>query len=283
MPWAGHKDLLSKKNMNQENTGAPVYRLQARIRQLEQEKNELQMLLERNKAGDANGNFLHLLSHELRTPLTSVNSALELLREDEVGPLNDFQVDFLRVAINNTHRMISLVETLFDIARFENGLLKLDKQAVNLKSLLENVLGAGLRTAFEAKKIELSLEISSGLLVEADAQRLYQVLENLLSNACKFTPNQGTVTVKAVTYRNKIEVSIEDSGPGLNEQTRAYLSAKTFHVEEFMRRELNSSGLGLTITNCLLTLHRSRLRVENLAEGGASFSFELPVATPIIL
>lgn len=257
----------------------PVDRLQARICQLEQEKNELLQLLERNKARDVKGNFLHLLSHELRTPLTSVNSALELLKEVDVGPLNDFQAEFLKVAINNTNRIINLVETLFDIARFENGLLKLEKQPVNLKSLLETVLNAGLRTSFEAKYIDLFLEIPSDLLVEADARRLYQVLENLLSNACKFTPTGGTVTVKAAIYQKKVQLSIHDSGSGLSQQIITYLSTKTFRVEEFMSRVLKSSGLGLTITSCLLILHRSHLQAENLPDGGAAFSFELPTAT----
>jgi signal transduction histidine kinase len=267
--------------MTQHNTSVPpVDSLQARICELEQEKNELQLLLERNKAREAKGNFLHLLSHELRTPLTSVNGALELLKEVEIGPLNDSQVEFLGVAINNTHRIINMVETLFEIARFENGLLKIEKQPVNLKSLLETVLYAGLRTAFEAKNIELSLEVPTGLLVEADARRLYQVFEHLLSNACKFTPCKGTVTVKAIPHANKIKISIQDSGPGLRQEILSYLSAKTFRVEEFLSRDLNCSGLGLTITTCLLTLHRTRLRVENLAEGGAAFSFELPATTP---
>lgn len=269
--------------MTQPNIGVPpVGALQARIYELECEKSDLKNLLDQNKSKDAKGNFLHLLSHELRTPLTSVNGALELLNEVEVGPLNQSQVDFLKVAINNTHRMINLVETLFDIARYENGSLKLDKQAVNLKSLLENVLNAGLRPAFETKKIALSLNLPSGLLVEADGRRLYQVLENLLSNAARFTPPNGAVTVHAVAEQGKVRVCIQDSGPGLNAQTLAYLSARVFRVEEFLRRELNCSGLGLTITSCLLTLHRSRLRAENRAGGGASFSFELSEFAPTV-
>ncbi|OJV91231.1 MAG: hypothetical protein BGO39_26630 [Chloroflexi bacterium 54-19] len=261
--------------MTQENNEAPVDALHARINQLEQEKNELQGLLERNKARDAKGNFLHLLSHELRSPLASVNSALELLKEDEVGPLNTNQGEFLEVAINNTRRMIKLIETLFDIARFENGQLRLEKQPVNLKSLLENVLNAGVRADFETKKIDLTLEVPSDLVVEADSRRLYQILDNLLSNACQHTPYQGQVTVKAAHQRNKIEVSILDGRSALNEQTMAYLTARTFRLEEFMTRELNYSGLTLTITSCLLALHRSRLRAENRQDGGAVFSFEL--------
>jgi signal transduction histidine kinase len=261
--------------MTQENDKAPVDALHARINQLEQEKIELQVLLERNRARDAKGNFLHLLSHELRSPLASVNSALELLKEDEVGPLNTNQVEFLEVAINNTRRMIKLIETLFDIARFENGQLRLEKQPVNLKSLLENILNAGLRADFEAKKIGLTLEVASDLVVEADSRRLYQVLDNLLSHACQYTPCQGQVAVRVAAQRNKIEVSIQDSRPGLSEQTMAYLTARTFRLEEFMTRELNYSGLTLTITSCLLALHRSRLRAENRQGGGAVFSFEL--------
>lgn len=263
--------------MTQENNGQPVDALQARINQLEQEKTELQTLLERNRARDAKGNFLHLLSHELRSPLASVNSALDLLKEEEVGPLNANQVEFLDVAINNTRRIIKLIETLFDIARFENGQLRLEKQPVNLKSLLENILNAGLREEIEAKKITFTLEVVPDLVVEADSRRLFQVLDNLLSNACQFTPNQGKIAVRAAVQNGKIEVSILDSRPCLSEQTRAYLTARTFRLEEFMTRELNYSGLTLTITSCLLSLHRSRLRAENLSGGGAVFSFELPV------
>src|SRR4051794_9283756 len=125
-----------------------ITNLEAQICQLEQEKAELKTLLEKATDRDAKGNFLNLISHELRTPLTSVNGALELLRESEVGPLNSYQVEFLRVAVKNTRRMINLIETLFDIARFETGLLNLEKMPVNLKSLLENILAAGLRKSF---------------------------------------------------------------------------------------------------------------------------------------
>src|SRR4051812_23080573 len=119
--------------MTQHNMGLEqITNLEAQICQLEQEKIELRAALEKATGRDAKGNFLNLISHELRTPLTSVNGALELLKEGEVGPLNNSQVEFLRVAVKNTHRMINLIEILFDIARFETGLLNLEKRPVNL-------------------------------------------------------------------------------------------------------------------------------------------------------
>jgi signal transduction histidine kinase len=252
--------------------------LEAQINQLKQEKSELKALLEMATARDAAGNFLNLISHELRTPLTSVNSALELLKEGEVGSLNNYQVEFLGVAVQNTRRMIKLIETLFDIARFETGLLNLEKMPVNLKSVLDNILTAGFKKTFERKEIDLTLELTSAPLVEADPQRLYQILENLLSNACKFTPCGGQVAVRAVPHTgNKILISVRDSGVGLSEQSQAYLFTKVFRLEQFLTRELSSSGLGLTITNCLLALHQSSLQIESQPGQGSTFSFALAV------
>ncbi|MDB5078381.1 MAG: hybrid sensor histidine kinase/response regulator [Chloroflexi bacterium] len=250
--------------------------LEDQVQRLEQENTGLKTLLEKALAGTARGNFLDLISHELRTPLTSVNGALELLNEGEVGPLNNCQVEFLRVAVKNTHRMIHLIEILFDIARFETGLLKLEPVRVNLKSILENLLAAGLRQEFDRKQINLTLEIKPSQLVEADPQRLHQIFENLLSNALKFTPCDGAVAVTAVPqFDGRVLISVRDSGPGLSEQSQAYLLGKSFQLEHFLVRDINNSGLGLTITNCLLTLHQSSLQVESLPGRGATFSFAL--------
>lgn len=259
-----------------------ITNLEAQICQLEQEKTELKTLLEKASARDAKGNFLNLISHELRTPLTSVNGALELLRESDVGPLNNCQIEFLRVAVKNTNRMINLIENLFDIARFETGMLHLEKIPVNLKSILENILAAGLKKTFDCKQIDLIFELTSATLVEADPRRLYQILENILSNACKFTPRGGVVTVRAISQPDgTILISVRDSGAGLSEQSQVYLFAKVFQVEQFLSRELSCGGLGLTITNCLLALHQTTLQVESSPGRGATFSFTLstPSAT----
>jgi signal transduction histidine kinase len=257
-----------------------INKLEAQVNRLEQEKAELKSLLEQASTHQApKGNFLNLISHELRTPLTSVCGALELLEESEVGPLNNYQAEFLRVAANNAHRMISLIETLFDIARFETGLLALDLMPVNLKSIMETILAAGLRQRFAQKQIDLSLDLTPGLLVEADSRRLYQILENLLSNACKFTPCGGVVVVRAFPQsEGKTLISIRDSGIGVSKQTQAYLFSRVFQVEHFLTRELNSSGLGLTVTNCLLALHQSCLQVESTPGRGSTFSFTLPAS-----
>jgi signal transduction histidine kinase len=257
-----------------------ITRLEAQVNRLEQEKAELKSLLEQASTHNATkGNFLNLISHELRTPLTSVCGALELLEESDVGPLNNYQVEFLRVAANNTHRMINLIETLFDIARFETGLLELDPMPVNLKSILETILAAGLRQRFAQKQIDLSLDLRPALLVEADPRRLYQILEHLLSNACKFTPCGGEVVVRAIPQpEGKTLILVRDSGIGVSQQAQAYLFSRVFRVEHFLTRELNSSGLGLTITNCLLALHQSRLQVESTVGRGSTFSFVLPTS-----
>ncbi len=271
-----------KLSMTQNSVPAEqITSLEAQIMRLEQEKAELKGLLEQTSTRNAvKGNFLNLISHELRTPLTSVYGALELLKESEVGPLNPYQVEFLRVAANNTQRMIKLIETLFDIAWFETGMLKLELTPINLKSIIETMLAAGLSQRFAQKQIDLSLDLSPALLVEADPQRLYQILENLLSNACKFTPCGGEVGVRAIAQSDgRTLISVRDSGIGVNRQTQPYLFARVFQVEQFLTRELNSSGLGLTITNCLLALHQSSLQIESTAGRGSIFSFSLPTTT----
>lgn len=225
----------------------------------------------------AKNTFINLISHELRTPLTSLSGALQLLNEPEVGPLNPVQEEFLQIALKNTCRLISLMEKMFEVAQLEMGQLQLQHEAVSLEVLLEQVLKPELRDRFAAKQISLKLNFEQAPLVRADAERLHQIFENLLSNACKFTLNQGEVVVRSLPdLEGRVRVYVSDDGIGISPADQEHISEKFFLSQYALNRAIGGVGLGLSITKALIELHGSRLEVKSWPGQGSCFSFVLP-------
>ena len=225
----------------------------------------------------AKDNFLTLISHELRTPLTSISGALDILNDTDLGDLTTTQKEFLRVAIKNTYRLIGLLETTFDITRLETGHVRLDQGPVLLEEVIQRVMESSIMESFQHKRQNLRIDFSEAPRVYADPARLIQIFENLISNACKYTPRGGTIEVKsALTGDGQVSISVTDTGIGLSMQDQRHLFEKFFRVDHSLTREVGGSGLGLAITRSLVELHGSELYVESAPGKGSRFSFNLP-------
>jgi two-component system phosphate regulon sensor histidine kinase PhoR len=220
--------------------------------------------------------FVANVSHELRTPIASINLLVETLQR---GALNDPGVadHFLRRIEVETQAMARLVEELLELSRLETGVLSLAFEAVSPERVLDDVANRLAPTADE-KGVDLRREIQEGLpQVKSDPKRLEQVLMNLVHNAIKFTPTEGTVTLRAGRKGPGVQFEILDTGVGMDAADAARIFERFYKVDKGRNRS-GGAGLGLAIARHLLQLHGSQLNVVSEPGRGSKFSFSLPPA-----
>jgi signal transduction histidine kinase len=224
--------------------------------------------------------FVGLISHELRTPLSSILGYLELMRDDEDDPLSDEQLRYLAVAERNAHRLLRLVGDLLFTAQVEAGQFPLDLQEIDLASVVKGSIETAEPIAAGAD-VAVSCEIEDeNLFVRGDAQRLGQAIDNLVSNAIKFTPAQGRVTVYAGRDADDVLITVSDTGIGIPATELSQLSTRFFRASTATRNAVPGVGLGLTITKAIVSAHGGTLGIESTEGVGTSFSIRLPIVVP---
>nr|WP_193571218.1 ATP-binding protein [Diaminobutyricibacter tongyongensis] len=221
--------------------------------------------------------FVGLISHELRTPLSSILGYLELMRDDEDAPLSAEQLQYLGIAERNAHRLLRLVGDLLFTAQVESGQFPLDLREVDLR----DVVGASIESAGPAADsagIDLVARLDDRpLLIRGDAQRIGQAVDNLVSNAIKFTPARGTITVGLERDDTDACITVSDSGIGIPAVELGQLSTRFFRASTATRNAVPGVGLGLTITKAIVTAHGGRMAIESEEGVGTSFTVRLPL------
>ncbi len=249
--------------------------------QAEQERDQLlQRALDARReaeaANRAKDEFLATLSHELRTPLNAIAGWTRMLLAGTMDPASATRA--LQVIDRNAQLQVQLVSDILDVSRIVTGGLKLELQPVDLGS----VIGAALdvvRPAAEAKQILLSARLASpAQVVEADPQRVQQIIWNLLANAVKFTPPRGRVNVSLDEGPNQtVTIRVEDNGPGIAADFLPYVFERFRQADSSSSREHGGLGLGLAIVRHLTELHGGTVRAESEGPGeGATFIVTLP-------
>lgn len=221
--------------------------------------------------------FVANVSHELRTPLASINLLVETLQN---GAMQDPEAaeHFLHRIQVETQAMAVLVEELLALSRLESGVLTLEVKSLDVREVVEDVVNRLEPLALD-KGIDLRIDIQETLpSVNADRRHVEQVLMNLAHNGIKFTPESGSVTIRAVRRGQAVEIEVADTGVGM-ESTEAQRVLERFYKVDKGRPREEGSGLGLAIARHLLELHGSRLRVVSELGRGSRFSFTLPVAS----
>jgi signal transduction histidine kinase len=194
----------------------------------------------------------------------------------EAGPLNEQQVRFLRIAHNSIDRLTLLISDLLDLSRIESGQLKLELSPVVLSKILQDS-SETYRATIESKNITLTIEIAKRLPeVLGDDSRIKQVIDNLLSNAMKFTPSGGTIRLVADDMGDFVLVSVADSGVGVAKENHEKIFEKFFQVDSSLTRQVGGTGLGLAISKSIIEMHGGRIWVESEVNQGATFRFLLP-------
>jgi signal transduction histidine kinase len=230
------------------------------------------------QANQAKSEFVSLVSHELRTPMTSIRGYADMLEKEVVGPLTQQQAEFVSTILSNAERMGVLVSDLQDISRIETGQIRLKIEPVRLVEALEDGLEA-TRAQIEARAQRLMVEVSQDLMVHADPARLTQVLINLLSNACKYTPQRGRIRVRAWLKDGCVHCAVSDTGVGISLEDQARLFTKFFRSDDPAVRNMPGTGLGLCIVKSLVELQGGEIEMESLPGKGTTVTFTVPTAT----
>ena len=231
------------------------------------------------QANLAKSQFITVVSHELKTPMTSIRGYADLVRQGAVGAVTVQQTEFLDIVLDNVDRMAALVSDLTDISRIETGRLKVNLARIDLAAyVLEAV--TGFRPQLDARRQSLATDLPDDLpALFTDPSRLMQILTNLLSNAVKYTPEGGSIRVRARREEASLRVAVEDSGIGMTQEEQAKLFTQFFRSENPAVREQPGWGLGLSVTRSLVELLGGSLGVESQPGVGSTFWFTLPLPT----
>jgi signal transduction histidine kinase len=245
--------------------------------------NEMAEALERNweaaqEADRVKEEFFALVSHELRTPLSSIVGYVELLLEEtEDGTLTDAERQrFLEIVDRNAHRLQRLVGDLLFVARLEAGKLELQLADIDLSQAARDSIEAARRQADRAG-IELRSEIAAGLAMHGDGDRLGQVMDNLLSNALKFTHDGGEVGLRLAALDGNARLEVWDTGIGIPAAEQPRLFERFFRASTATDAAVPGVGLGLSITRAIVESHGGQLSFTSQEGRGTTFRIQLPL------
>ncbi|MDQ3425710.1 MAG: sensor histidine kinase [Actinomycetota bacterium] len=221
--------------------------------------------------------FVALVSHELRTPLTSIIGYVSALKRGRAGVLAPEQHQLLEVVERNARRLVGLVSDLLTAAKADAGKLQLEPELVALDALVKDAVESA-RPHADNEGIELRVTASALVTVVADRLRLTQVLDNLIANAIKFTPPGGHVRVDLIANGPTASVTIEDNGIGIPEAEQHQLFRRFFRASTATSREIQGSGLGLSIVKTIIDLHGGTIAVTSSEGAGTTFTVTIPLA-----
>lgn len=229
-------------------------------------------------ANKAKSDFISVVTHELRLPLTSIRGYTDLISSGMTGPLTDQQEQFLLVIRRNLDRMGTLIRDLSDINRIESGRMKFECENFDVREIVADVADS-LREALEAKQQTLTIDVDDEVpAVYADPTRMSQVLTNLLSNANKYTPDEGAITLRVSRDSAFAQVSVTDTGIGISEENQAKLFTQFFRAEDKEVREQAGWGLGLSIVKKMVEAQGGEISFESKLGQGSTFAFTVPLA-----
>jgi CheY-like chemotaxis protein/nitrogen-specific signal transduction histidine kinase len=242
-----------------------------RLLALEQEAREAAETASRLK-----DEFLATISHELRTPLTAVLGWIHILRGGQLDA--DAATRALETIERNARSQNQLIEDLLDVSRIITGKLRLDVRPVDPAAIIESAIEAVMLAA-EAKEIRVNKVLDTGVSsISGDPARLQQVIWNLLSNAIKFTPRGGRVNVSLARINSHIEISVSDSGEGIDKEFLPFVFERFRQADGTSARRYGGLGLGLAIVRHLVELHGGTVQATSPGEGqGAVFTIKLPL------
>lgn len=224
-------------------------------------------------------NFLSVATHELRTPLSVILGYNAMLEESLQDRLDESERQTLTESIAACKRLIRMVNSMLDISQIESGKMKMEFAASDLRRLVNGVVALFQQEA-RARHLRLNLELPARpLRVPMDAERIEQVLINLLGNAMKFTPAEGAITIRAhyQSELRQVEISVQDSGVGIAPEDQARIFDEFAQVRNAQAdTSRDGSGLGLAIAKRIVEAHHGQLRVESTPGKGSTFFFTLP-------
>jgi len=229
-------------------------------------------------ASRVRANFTSMVSHELRTPLNSVHGFIDLLLQGHMGELMEEQQTYLGYAQEGVQQLVSIVEDILFMTRLDSGQFEIKLQEVYLQSLVRQVFRSLHNQAAKAKVI-LALDIPADVpLLNADPQRMKQVLSNLVTNAIKFTPPDGTVTVRVRQHTEDLAmISVADTGYGIHPEDRPHIFERFYQSNHREQSKMGGYGLGLSIAKLIVEQHGGTINFDTDSNKGTTFYFTIPL------
>lgn len=248
-----------------------------------------QFYAELTRANESKSEFVSFVAHELKTPMTSMKGFADLLLSGVAGKLNDQQNSFLGTIRSNIDRMNTLVSDLNDVTKLQTDNLRMEFAPVDFRNIITETLRP-LTKQIEDKGQSMVMNLPKDMPnIQADQNRLIQVMTNLVSNAYKYTPPDGDIYINADVMQKNLDskgrdlgpalhVYVQDSGIGMSEEDLAKLFTPYFRSDNPLTREQPGTGLGLTITRGIVAGHGGRIWVESQLNKGTTFHFTVPLA-----
>lgn len=226
----------------------------------------------------AKDEFVSLASHQLRTPATGVKSILSTLAAGDFGPLAERQAYFINKALQSNERELTIIEELLNVAKADAGRLVLHPSQVDLVALVDTVISEQ-RRAIEAKHITLDFKRpSKPVVIEADQEKLYMALGNLLDNARKYTPDAGSITIKVSHHHDGgATVEVADTGIGIDASEISQIFDRFGRARTALAGNVDGAGLGLYLAHRITELHHGTIKVDSKKGRGSRFTLTLPV------
>jgi signal transduction histidine kinase len=250
-----------------------------RVARADAEQAQMQLALQNDQLVEADrlkDEFVALISHDLRTPLTSIIGYVELTLEDDGPPLDDERRSYLQVVSRSSERLLRLVDDLLFVARLQAGRLVLERSELDLCVIAEQAAEEA-RPRAEGKQITLEFSGGSPVTLHADKGRLFQLLDNLISNAIKFTPEGGKILVRATGGDTGAVLEVSDTGIGLGPGEANLVFDRFFRSSRVVAQQVPGTGLGLFIARAIVEAHDGTIAVSSREDGGTTFRVELPM------
>lgn len=230
----------------------------------------------------AKDEFVSLTSHQLRTPATAVKAILSMMLGGDFGDLNDRQQHYLQKALETNDRQLHIIEDLLNTARVDAGQLSLSIESLDLATLAHDAVQEHLASLRE-RNLNITLEKPvESTVVKADPEKLRMVIDNLLSNASKYTPDGGRISVHISSKHADAVLSIRDTGIGIAQEDMDKLFRKFSRIDNELSGKVDGNGLGLYLVKHIIDLHEGSVEVSSRPGYGSTFTFILPLADDTI-
>jgi signal transduction histidine kinase len=229
-------------------------------------------------ANHLRANFVSMVSHELRTPLNSVHGFIDLLMQGHIGSLTEEQQMYLGYAQEGVQQLISIVEDILFLTRSDSGQFEIKPEQVNLRVLARQVL-----TSLQPQAVKAAVILNKNIpapspVLYVDPQRMKQVLNNLVTNAIKYTPPGGTVTIRARPYDERfLMISVEDTGYGIPIEDQPHIFERFYQADYHLQSKVGGYGLGLPIAKLIVEQHGGHIGFDTIPGKGTTFYFTAPL------
>lgn len=275
-------DLKRQENALKENdsqlrkTVEDVQRSQTRIADLAKKYEEEKIRAE--EANRSKSEFLANMSHELRTPLNAINGFSEIMLREMFGPLGDERyVGYMKDILSSGQHLLELINDILDMSKIEAGKMQLQTEPIDAADLVEQCLRI-VRGRAEEKKLVLRADVTDLPEIEVDPRAFKQVMINLVSNAVKFTPEGGRVTIRGFLSGLGVAFQVQDTGIGISKEDLPRLGRPFEQIESQHSKSYQGSGLGLALSKSLIELHGGTLAIDSTLGEGTTINFVIPIS-----